>query len=56
MAPVLLRAAVKLEPQIRFTKVNTEFAPITSSQFNIRSIPTVVMIKKGVRLLKDQGL
>ena len=47
MAPVFLQAAVKLEPQIRFAKVNTEIAAATSAQFNIRSIPTVVVIKKG---------
>jgi len=55
MAPVFIQAADSLEPQVRFAKVNTEIAPSTSSQFNIRSIPTVVIIKKGVQIAQRPG-
>jgi thioredoxin 2 len=55
MPPIFLQAAGRLEPHIRFAKVNTEIAPATSAQFNIRSIPTVVMIKKGVQIAQKPG-
>jgi thioredoxin 2 len=55
MAPVFEQAAKQLEPNIRFTKVNTELAPVTSSQFGIRSIPTIAILKNGSLVTQRLG-
>ncbi len=47
MAPAYERAAAKLEPMVRFLKVNTEEEPALAAQFQIRSIPTVMLFKHG---------
>jgi len=47
MASVFEQAAKRLEPNIRFTKINTELAPVTTSQFGNRSIPTIAILKNG---------
>ena len=55
MAPIFDEVAGKLEPGIRFTKVNTDEARITSSQFGIRSIPTIAIFKNGRQITQRPG-
>ena len=46
MAPQFERAA-QLRPQFRFAKVNVDEQPTIASAFQIRSIPTLVVISDG---------
>lgn len=55
MAPVFIQAAHRLEPNIRFAKVNTEIARSVSAQFGIRSIPTIAILKDGVQVTQRPG-
>jgi thioredoxin 2 len=55
MAPIFKQAAEKLKPNVLFTKVNTEIALETSAHFNIRSIPTIVILKKGMLITQRPG-
>ena len=55
MAPVLSEAATKFEPQVRIAKVNTEDEQTLGGQFNIRSIPTLVLFLKGKEISRISG-
>lgn len=54
MAPHFATAAWQL-PKVRFAKVDTDAAPIVSTLFNIRSIPTLVLFDKGSELARVSG-
>ena len=47
MAPAFAEAAGLLAPKVVLAKVNTEQAQNLSMQFNIRSIPSLVLFKNG---------
>jgi len=55
MAPVLAEAAKIFEPQLRIGKVNTEEEQMLGGQFNIRSIPTLVLFFKGKEIDRMSG-
>jgi thioredoxin 2 len=55
MAPIFEQAATNLEPRIMFAKLNTEEAPAISSEFGIRSIPTVSIFKGGKIAVQRAG-
>ncbi len=55
MAPHFAAAAAALEPQVRFVKVNSDEAPGLSARFNIRSIPTLLMLKNGIETARQSG-
>lgn len=55
MAPAFAAAARALEPRARLVKVNTEAHPALASQFNIRSIPTLVVLQNGRELTRQSG-
>lgn len=46
-APVFKEVAQERSGQVRFVKVNTEAEPSLSTRFRIRSIPTIMIFKKG---------
>ena len=46
-APIFEDAAEERSGQVRFLKVNTEAEPALSARFRIRSIPTIMVFKKG---------
>ncbi|MBU2887879.1 thioredoxin TrxC [Gilvimarinus agarilyticus] len=52
--PAFARAA-ELEPIARFIKVNTEQAPQSAAQFQIRSIPTLMIFQQGKILDQQAG-
>ncbi len=54
-APVFERAAVK-NPDVTFAKVNTEDQPELAGEFDIRSIPTLMVIRDGVMLYNRAGM
>lgn len=55
MAPVFARVAAEQEPRARFVKVDTERAPQAAGQFNIRSIPTLMIYKSGKSVAQQAG-
>lgn len=46
-APIFADVANERREQVRFVKINTEAEPELSARFRIRSIPTIMMFKKG---------
>jgi len=55
MAPMFMEAAHRLEPQMRFGKVNTEEAPELASALGIRSIPTLALFRGGREVARISG-
>jgi len=55
MAPAFVQAAKQLEPRVRLAKVNTEIEQTLAGQYNIRSIPTLVLFKNGKEVARQAG-
>jgi thioredoxin 2 len=55
MAPEFEKAAVTLEPNVRLAKLNTENEQQVAAQFDIRSIPTMVLFKDGKEVARQSG-
>jgi thioredoxin 2 len=55
MAPALEQAASEFEPNFRVLKVNTEEAPALASRFDIRSIPTLMLLAGGHPVARTAG-
>jgi thioredoxin 2 len=55
MAPAFEAAARRLEPGLRFAKLNTEDQPSIAGRFNIRSIPTMIVFRGGAELARQSG-
>jgi thioredoxin 1 len=50
VAPVVEEIAAQYEGQIKVVKVNTDENPQIASQYAIRSIPTLMIFKGGVKV------
>jgi thioredoxin 2 len=55
MAPAYAQAAVSIEPKVRLAKLNTEQEQGIAGQFNIRSIPTLIVFKSGREVARMSG-
>jgi thioredoxin 2 len=55
MAPAFAAAAQQLEPAARLAKVNTEEEQALAARFGIRSIPTLVVFRKGREVARQAG-
>lgn len=55
MAPAFAAAARELEPHVRLGKVDTETEQAIAGRFGIRSIPTLVLIRKGQEIARQSG-
>jgi thioredoxin 2 len=55
MAPAFAKVAAELEPDIRFLKVDTEAERELAAQYNIRSIPTLILFKNGQVIAQRAG-
>jgi len=55
MAPVFEKAARDFEPRLRFAKVDSDAEAALAARFNIRSIPTLVMLKRGREVARLSG-
>lgn len=55
MAPAFAEAARQLEPEIRLAKLNTEEEQQLAARFGIRSIPTLVLFRKGQEVARQSG-
>jgi thioredoxin 1 len=47
MAPVLKNVAGKLGDKVKIIKVDVEKNPAAAAKYNVRSIPTFIIFKKG---------
>jgi thioredoxin 2 len=55
MAPQFEAAAKTLEPRMRLAKVDTEAEPALGARFNIRSIPTMILMRSGREIARQSG-
>ena len=55
MAPHFEQVARELEPSVRLAKVDTEAEPALGARFGIRSIPTLVMFRRGQEVARQSG-
>ena len=55
MAPAFAEAAKRMEPQVRFVRVDTEAAPALAQKYGIRSLPTLVRFEKGREVKRQPG-
>ena len=55
MAPAYAQAAATIGHRAILTKVNTELAPQTATRFQIRSIPTLVLMHHGHEVDRHAG-
>jgi len=55
MAPQYAAAAADLEPGVRLAKLNTDAAPQAAGGFSIRSIPTLIVFRRGTELARQSG-
>jgi thioredoxin len=47
IAPVLEELATEMAGQVRVGKLNVDENPATATRFNVRSIPTLLVLKAG---------
>ncbi|OZG74470.1 thiol disulfide reductase thioredoxin [Hahella sp. CCB-MM4] len=55
-APIFAQAAQILEPRLRCVKVDTEQWPQLAQQYQIRSIPTLVLFRGGREQSRQSGV
>ena len=55
MAPQYAEAARDLEPHARLAKLDTDAEPGFAGEFGIRSIPTLILFKRGHELARHSG-
>jgi thioredoxin 2 len=55
MAPHFEKAAAELEPQVRLAKLNTEAEQAIAARYAIRSIPTLVVFRRGREIARQSG-
>ncbi|PVZ68434.1 thioredoxin TrxC [Pelagibaculum spongiae] len=55
MAPGYAQAAAELEPSVILAKLDTEQAQQLAAQYNIRSIPTLILFKEGKEIDRVSG-
>ncbi|SDR63497.1 thioredoxin [Rhizobiales bacterium GAS113] len=56
MAPIFEKAAARLEPEVRLTKVDSDAAPDLAARFAVRSIPTLLLIRHGQEMARTAGV
>lgn len=55
MAPVFASAAKEFEPRLRFAKVDTDAEPQLVARYNIRAIPTMILVRGGREVARHSG-
>lgn len=55
MAPAFEEAAARLAPRVRLAKLDTEAVPEIGGKFGIRSIPTLVVFRRGREVARQSG-
>lgn len=55
IAPVIEQLAGELAGRVKVGKLNTDENPMTASRFNVRSIPTLLVLKGGKEIDRIVG-
>ena len=55
MAPSFEKAALTMESQVKFAKLNTDEEQSIAQQFDIRSIPTMILFRGGQEVARHSG-
>jgi thioredoxin 2 len=55
MAPAFAAAAKHLEPWVRLGKLDTEAEQTIAGRYAIRSIPTMILFRKGREIERQSG-
>jgi thioredoxin 2 len=55
MAPAFEKAALAMEARVKFAKLNTDEEQSIAQQFDIRSIPTMILFRDGRELARHSG-
>ncbi|SHE32461.1 thioredoxin [Modicisalibacter ilicicola DSM 19980] len=56
MAPIFAQVTRELEPRLRFAKLDTEAEQAIAGRFGIRSIPTLVVFRRGQEIARQAGV
>lgn len=56
LAPVLEQLAAELAGRVRVAKLNIDENPLTAGRFNVRSIPTLLVLKAGQEVDRIVGV
>lgn len=56
MAPIFDKAAATLEPAARFIKIDADAEPQLASQFGVRGIPALFLVRNGKVAAQHAGL
>jgi len=56
MAPILDELAAEMAGRMRVAKLNVDDNPVTAGRFNVRSIPTLLALKKGLEVDRIVGV
>ena len=55
MAPAFEKAALAMESRVQFAKLNTDEEQQIAAQYEIRSIPTMILFRDGQELARHSG-
>jgi len=55
MAPAFEKAALAMESRVKFAKLNTDEEQSVAQQFDIRSIPTMILFRDGQEVARHSG-
>jgi len=55
MAPAFAAAAPQLEPWLRLGKLDTQADQAIAARYAIRTIPTMLILKKGKEIARESG-
>lgn len=55
MAPAFAQAAAMLEPRARFAKVSTDVEQALGARYQIRSIPSLILFRRGREVARQAG-
>ena len=55
MAPTFEKAALAMESRVKFAKLNTDEEQSVAQQFDIRSIPTMILFRDGQEVARHSG-
>lgn len=56
LLPLLDEAALQMQGEVLFSKVNTQQAPAVGFQYAIRSIPTLMLFYRGQEITRRAGV
>jgi len=56
IAPIIEQLATELDGKAKIAKVDIEHAPTVTTQFQVTSIPTIILLKDGKEVSRVVGL